>query len=563
MNLLKRFRLRTKLALVMAMAALALVATIAIAASVMRTRMLEDRVGELRAVVQSVAGVAQSLEDQVAAHQLSREQAIEQFRKAVHAIRFDDGAGYVYAQTLDNLIVIHGVNAALEGKPSPAKLSDGRDLTDLIRATLTGANEGRVFYVFPKPGTTVPYPKVSYVTRFSPWNLVFVAGAYVDDIENAFQRTLLHLALLSGGILLVTMAACWMVNRDISGSLGRLGDSMKRLAGGDLEATVAGIDRSDEVGSMAAAVQVFKNNSVEMERLKAAQKDAESRAAEEKRKIMHQLAGDFEASAGQAVHTVSSAATELESTAASMSTTAEQASRQATAVAAASEQASTNVQSVAAAVEELSSSVGEISRQVSTSSAIAAKAVSDAEHTNALVTQLAGAAKQIGAVTDMINEIAGKTNLLALNATIEAARAGDAGKGFAVVASEVKSLANQTARATQEISNQITAMQSATTETVTAIQAIRATIAQLSQIATAIASAVEEQSAATQEIARNVEQAAAGTADVSSNIAGVTQSVSAAGSAAEQVLSAAGELARQGEVLRGQVDQFLGAVRAA
>ncbi len=194
---------------------------------------------------------------------------------------------------------------------------------------------------------------------------------------------------------------------------------------------------------------------------------------------------------------------------------------------------------------------------------MAAQAVSDAEHTNALMAQLAAAAKQIGAVTDMISEIAGKTNLLALNATIEAARAGDAGKGFAVVASEVKSLANQTAHATHEISQQITAMQSATTETVSAIQAISGTIGQLSDIATTIAAAVEEQGAATQEIARNVQQAAAGTAEVSSNIAGVTQAVSATGTAAEQVLGAAGELAKQGEALRSQVDRFLSAVRAA
>jgi len=223
---------------------------------------------------------------------------------------------------------------------------------------------------------------------------------------------------------------------------------MQRLARGDLTVSVAGTDRGDEVGEMAAALQVFKDNAVEMERLKAESQEAEKSAAEEKRNALRQLAGDFEAGIGEVVQTVASAATEMESTAASMSATAEQTSRQTAAVAAASEQASTNVQSVAAAVEELSSSVDEISRQVTTSSAIAAKAVGDAEHTNALVTQLAGAAKKIGAVTEMISEIAGKTNLLALNATIEAARAGDAGKGFAVVASEVKGLANQTAHAT-------------------------------------------------------------------------------------------------------------------
>ena len=249
--------------------------------------------------------------------------------------------------------------------------------------------------------------------------------------------------------MLVTGAACWFVSQDITASLALLKGTMQRLAAGDLAISVSGTDRRDEVGEMAATVQVFKDNALEMERLKVEQKEAEQRASEEKRKAMHQLGSDFEASVGEVVQTVSSAATEMESTAASMSATAEETSRRATAVAAASEQASTNVQSVATAVEELSSSVGEISRQVTSSSVIAAKAVDEAEHTNNLMAALSEAAKQIGAVTELISEIAGKTNLLALNATIEAARAGDAGKGFAVVASEVKGLADQTAQATQ------------------------------------------------------------------------------------------------------------------
>ncbi len=563
MNILKRLSLRTKLVIVMAMAALAVVASIATAASVMRSRMLEDRVAELQAVVQSALGLAQSLEDQVADKQLSRQQALEEFRKAAHAIRFDQGQGYIYAQTLDNIFVVHGANPKLENAASTAADASGRSLTSLMREALQHADEGVVSYVFARPGETQAQPKVAYVAHFRPWGLVFASGAYIDDLDTAFRTTVLRLVLISGGILLLTAAGCWLVSRDITASLSRLKDAMRRLAGGDLSAAVEGTDRTDEVGAMAAAVQVFKDNAVEIGRLKAEQKEAEQRAAEENRKAMHQLASDFEESVGEVVQTVSSAATEMESTAASMNATAEQSSRQATAVAAASEQASANVQSVASAVEELSSSVGEIGRQVTTSSTVAAKAVNEAEHANGLVGALADAAKQIGVVTEMISEIAGKTNLLALNATIEAARAGEAGKGFAVVASEVKGLANQTARATHEISNQIAAMQSATTETVAAIQTIGSTISQLSEIATTIASAVEEQSAATQEIARNVEQAAAGTSEVSSNIAGVMQAVGATGAAAEQVLSAAGELARQGESLRSQVDGFLSAVRAA
>jgi methyl-accepting chemotaxis protein len=339
--------------------------------------------------------------------------------------------------------------------------------------------------------------------------------------------------------------------------------AMRKLAGGDNDVDIPAQGRKDEIGEMAETVQVFKDNAIEKVRLEAEQIESEKRAEAEKRATMNQMADEFEASVGGVVRTVSSAATEMQSTAQSMSATAEETSAQSTAVAAAAEQASANVQTVASATEELASSVGEIGRQVAQSSQIAARAVKDATNTDEQIQGLAQAANKIGEVVSLITDIAEQTNLLALNATIEAARAGDAGKGFAVVASEVKNLANQTAKATDEIGAQIGGIQSATKDAVTAIQGISKTIGEIDEIATTIASAVEQQGAATQEIARNVEQAATGTRDVTSNIGSVTQAAAETGAASGQVLQSASGLSEQSELLRGEVDSFVAKVRAA
>ncbi len=322
-------------------------------------------------------------------------------------------------------------------------------------------------------------------------------------------------------------------------------------------------ERRDEFGPVAVALHHFRESRAEMERLRVQNEEAERRAEEERRAMMMKMADDFETSVGQVVDQVSSASTEMEASSQSMTVTAEQTTNQSAAVAAASEQASANVQMVASAAEELSSSISEISRQVSQSSQIASAAVKQAEQTNVKVRGLAEAANRIGEVVALITDIAEQTNLLALNATIEAARAGDAGKGFAVVASEVKNLANQTAKATDEIGTQIGDIQTATKEAVSAIEEITKTIAEIDEVASGIASAVEEQGAATQEIARNVEQAAAGTEEVSNNISGVSQAANDTGAAATEIRSAAGELSQQSETLRSEVGKFLDTVRAA
>jgi methyl-accepting chemotaxis protein len=339
--------------------------------------------------------------------------------------------------------------------------------------------------------------------------------------------------------------------------------AMRGLAAGDAASEIPFRQRQDEIGTMAAAVQVFKDNLIRTQQLEEETALARASAEEQRKRAMRQMADGFEAAVGGVIGMVSSSATELQATAQQMTSTAAETASQSTTVAAAAEEASSNVNTVAAAAEELGSSVQEIGRQVAGSADLARTAVTEAGQTGALVQELSAAVSRIGDVVGLISNIAGQTNLLALNATIEAARAGAAGKGFAVVASEVKALAEQTARATHEISGQITQIQASTGQAVTSIAGITDRIREISGVATSIAAAVEEQGAATQEIVRNVSQAAQGTGEVTRNIAGVASAAEDTGAAASQVLGAASELSRQSEHLTTEVGRFLATVRAA
>jgi len=386
------------------------------------------------------------------------------------------------------------------------------------------------------------------------------AQARESDTLAAVKRWMLIALVLA---IVVVSAISLTIARSVTKAIASMVQAMVRLARGDMTVAVPGSGRHDEIGEMAGAVDVFKTNMIEAERLRAEQVEVEKRQAEQRKTDMHRLAGEFEAAVGEIVETVSSASTELEASAGTLTRTADHAQQLATTVASASEEASTNVQSVASATEELSSSVTEISRQVQASARMASQAVDQARTTTEKVGALSKAAARIGDVVDLINTIAGQTNLLALNATIEAARAGEAGRGFAVVASEVKALAEQTAKATGEIGQQISGIQTATEESVHAINAISGTIQQLSEVSSTIAAAVEEQGAATQEISRNIQQAAQGTELVSSNISDVQRGASETGSASTQVLSAAQSLSLESNRLKQQVDRFLVTVRAA
>ncbi|MGM4903457.1 HAMP domain-containing methyl-accepting chemotaxis protein [Tardiphaga sp. 1201_B9_N1_1] len=391
-----------------------------------------------------------------------------------------------------------------------------------------------------------------------------VQSQTVAATSNRMSTTSMLQQIVAGVATVVGLAIAFLIARGIIGPLSGLTAGMKRLADGDFSVVLPGLARKDEVGDMARAVETFKVRAEEKARAEAEAKlTQDQQAAIQRRRDMIRLADDFEGAVGSIVENVSSASSQLEESAGGLTATAEQ-SRQLTAmVAAASDEASTNVQAVASSTEEMSSSVNEISRQVQESANIANSAVAQARKTNDRVAELAKAAARIGDVVELINTIAGQTNLLALNATIEAARAGDAGRGFAVVASEVKALAEQTARATGDISHQISGIQAATEESVGAIKEIGDTIGRMSEIASTIASAVEQQGAATQEISRNVQQAAQGTMQVSSNILDVQRGASNTGSASSQVLSAAQSLSGESARLKREVGKFLDSVRAA
>jgi len=383
-----------------------------------------------------------------------------------------------------------------------------------------------------------------------------------QDAANTYSSAFMVLAMILGIAIIIGIGVSIYLVRDVAAGIASIVKPMQALGNGDLSVEIPHRGEQTEIGVMADALQVFKEALIAKKAAdEAAARDAEAKI--ERGRRVDGITRDFETMIGEIVTTVSSASSQLEASAGSLSSTAERSKHLATTVSAASEEASTNVQSVASATEELSSSVNEISRQVQESARMAVDAVGQARTTTDRVSELSKAAARIGDVVELINTIAGQTNLLALNATIEAARAGEAGRGFAVVASEVKALAEQTAKATGEIGQQISGIQAATQDSVNAIKEISGTIERLSEISSTIAAAVEEQGAATQEIARNVQQAAAGTQQVSSNISDVQRGATETGSASSQVLSAAKALSGDSSRLKSEVSKFLTSVRAA
>jgi methyl-accepting chemotaxis protein len=561
---LGRLTIRMKLILLTGLAVLVAVVLVAIGAYDTRERMIEDRKGELKSIVESVIGVAQKLDAEIQAGHLTKDAAILSLRQTVEAMRYLPTKEYVFAYQMDGVAIAHGGNPAQDGTNRlDIKDLTGKPIVGNFVATVQKSGEGFTTYMYPRASGGEPLPKLTFVKRFDPWNDFFGTGVYTDDIEADFQAMMLNIGLTAVVLLALLAAIAFVIARDVSGSIARLERKMGALAAGDLTVAIDETSRGDEIGRMAQAVQVFKEHALEIEQLRLQQEQSERDAAERRRAETLKLAGDFEQTVGGIVDAVGRAAGEMQQEARSLSHSARAASTEARGIASGAAEAEGNVQTVAAAAEELSASIAEIGRQVGQSARIASKAVSTTAVTDERVGALTGAAQRIGEVVGLIQAIASQTNLLALNATIEAARAGEAGKGFAVVASEVKSLANQTAQATDDIRQQVEAIQGSTAEVVSSIRDIAETIREMSEIGGAIAAAIDQQSGATRDISANVQQAARHTSTVSDGIGAVTDTSERVGGAAGRVLDAAEGLSHQSEELKRQVARFLATVRAA
>jgi methyl-accepting chemotaxis protein len=564
MPLLSRLTIRTKLYAIAVLATVAFLVVLADAAMTIHGKMLEDRMATLNVGLDAATGELTALDAGIADGSLTRDVAMRRFRAFVHSYRFNGGTGYLVVYQPNAVQIESGVDPSKNGKVSTAvDAPTGVLIAPMIVASVANSDSATVFYHYKKPNGTEPLPKTTLVRRYRPWDIVLSAGTYTDDLEADFRTTMTDMAGIAVVILLVMLAVLWAIGRDLAGGLTRMRTTMTALAGGDLAAPIAGLDRGDELGDMAKTLAVFKQNAVRVGTLQQEQAAQTARAEQDRRASRQAMAEDFERSVGNVVASVAATSGRLDAAARSMSTVARDALQAADAASSASGQASGNVQTVAAATEELTASIGEVTTRVRQCSDLARVAVERAHNTDKIVKQLFEGAQKIGDVIGLIQNIASQTNLLALNATIEAARAGDAGKGFAVVASEVKNLAGQTAKATEDIAAQIVAIQGATNGAVSAIEAVGANVEQMSEIAASIAGAVQQQDAATREIAGNAARAAGGTEAVVGNVAQMARASTAVNGASEAVQGSAVELSRQADLLRREVETFLTTVRAA
>ena len=522
----------------------------------------EGRTAILRHVVESAAAIAAGQQAEEAAGRLPRAEAQRRAIEAIRAIRYR-GQEYVWVNDMGPTMVMHPFRPDLDGKP----LQDVKDprgfalfvgFVDAVRAT----GSGTVDYLWPRPGAALPVEKISYVQRFAPWDWVLGSGIYVDDLRALQHRILTNgiaVALAAAG--LVALLA-WVIARGIVGPLGTATQATVTLAGGDLDTPVPGTGRHDELGILTRALETFRAEGLEKRRLMAAAA-AQDQARERRRQAMAQHTQDFGASISGVMGRLGQAAEAMRRTAGEVAGGAERTRDGTAATLAGAEASAQNLAAVAAATEELTASVTEVARQVSHAATASTDAVTQAGTMERTIQELAEVTARIGGVVQLISQVAGQTNLLALNATIEAARAGEAGKGFAVVASEVKALAGQTAAATQDIGRHIATIQAATGSAVEAMRAVGGAIGRVDGVSSAIAAAVEQQAAATREIAQQVQAVSHQTEAATGSLAEVAAAADGVGATGGAARTAAEDVARVAETLRGEVDQFLAAMRQA